>query len=214
MQLTGAPLAPRPAWAVRSPIQFSEQLAAASFHGRCTPGSEWSQSPQNARPQVRRFPGKIGKRLHRERPHDAAAVVQVLTKYAQHLSPLGWTPLDSRQHLRDMPSNLLLIALRDLIDELGPEAAQIFGMARRDFLNGIGRTHSDQRVVRQHPRKDDVEQSRMGEHFRHDFIRPADGTSVAAAELIENRMHERRRSRARTWAAPVERGVRQRGLQA
>jgi hypothetical protein len=148
---------------------------------------------QNDRSKSRRFPGKFGERLHREGPHDAAAVIQVPKEYPQHLSPLGWTPLDSRQHLRDMPSNLLLIALRDLIDELGPEAAQIFGMARRDLLNGIGRAHSDQRVVRQHPRKDDFEQPRIGEHFRHDFIRSADGTSVAAPELIENRMHERRR---------------------
>jgi hypothetical protein len=63
----------------------------------------------DGRQQRWRISREIGEGLHRERPDDAAAVIQVAKQHTKHPFPVDLAQFEARKHLSDVPANLFFV---------------------------------------------------------------------------------------------------------
>lgn len=93
----------------------------------------------------------------------------------------------SWDHLGQMPAQLLLGGFVKQAQELSLEGFQQTGSAERHFLRGIGCAHSDERIrIRQSFYQLREECGTLKDQPR-DLIGLADGTAIAAAQLVQKR---------------------------
>ena len=167
-----------------------EKLVASAFHCR-------TAGPHLALDQVHRLLSEgrgqlrqVGQCMHRLDLNDPAAVGQVVLKDDPHVGYICLGEPRSRDHLRNVPVDLLPVNGIYAIQNQTTMCHEPGRPLTRGLLDGVCGSHSDERIGVKHARDQGIEERWIPDDVGDHFFRAANRTPVAATQLVEDFSHD------------------------
>jgi hypothetical protein len=124
--------------------------------------------------------------LHGKGLHHAARVAQIIYEDVIHLLLFACVPPKARQHLRDMPAHLFLLAACVFAYKSGSVGAQVFRVDHRNLFDGVSGPSPYDWIIDGEAGKQCTEQLRTGKHLSDNLVGPTDRPAITAFKLAQD----------------------------
>jgi hypothetical protein len=129
--------------------------------------------------------GQVSQALHREGLHDSAFVLKIASKNLHNDHAVPPRQHQSREHLGQAPSQLLLCCPCRQLYELNFERLEPIGIRHGELFCRVSGTHADELVVMVHTVNEGMKQYRLPAYDLYDVVGTTDGTPIAAFQQIQ-----------------------------